>query len=488
MLFNSSQFLIFFPVVTLLYFVLPRKIRWLHLLAASSIFYMAFVPRYVLILLFVISIDYIAGRAIEPAVGRRRKAFLALSILSNVGVLGFFKYFNFLNSNLSSLAEFLHWNYQIDNLGILLPLGLSFHTFQSMSYTIEVYRGNQKAERHFGMLAVYVMFYPQLVAGPIERPQNLIHQFREQHRFEWQRVESGLRLMLWGFFKKMVVADRLAGFVDQIYGDPRQHAGVMLILGSYFFAFQIYADFSGYTDIARGAARVMGFRLVPNFNRPYFATSIGEFWRRWHMSLSYWFRDYLYIPLGGNRTTGGRWLANILVVFGISGLWHGANWTFVVWGLLNGAYLLVSEWSRGIRAAFVRHAGLGRHPLVLKCLRIVMVFQLISFAWIFFRARDLTEAVFIVSHLFDNILAGLREPLALWAEAGKLAAGPDGLWITLLAVIAMEGVQWSQRNGALCRLVSNSAVSIRLFLYGAVVVCLIFLGVHTEQRFIYFDF
>jgi D-alanyl-lipoteichoic acid acyltransferase DltB (MBOAT superfamily) len=297
MLFNSIQFLIFFPAVTALYFGLPHRLRWAWLLAASCYFYMAFMPSYILILGFTIVIDYFAGLAIENAEGRRRKLFLAASLAANVGVLVVFKYFNFLNANLKGLAEALRWNYPVESLAILLPIGLSFHTFQAMSYTIEVYRGAQPAERHFGIYALYVMFYPQLVAGPIERPQNLLHQFREVHRFDYERVASGLRLMAWGFFKKIVVADRLAVPVNLVYGEPEKHTGLALLVATYFFAYQIYCDFSGYTDIARGAARVMGFELMKNFDRPYAARSVAEFWTRWHISLSTWFKDYLFFPL-----------------------------------------------------------------------------------------------------------------------------------------------------------------------------------------------
>ncbi len=308
MLFNSLEFVIFFPVVTLLYFLLPHRFRWLHLLAASCVFYMFFIPAYILILAFTIVIDYFAGILIENARGKSRKIFLATSLAANIGVLFVFKYYNFFSENLAQIASLLNVEYALPALSILLPVGLSFHTFQAMSYTIEVYRGNQKAERHFGIYALYVMFYPQLVAGPIERPQSLIHQFYERHDFDSNRVSNGLKLMLWGLFKKIVVADNLAVFVDAVYNQPRAWDGVNLIIATIFFAFQIYCDFSGYSDIAIGAAEVMGFKLMTNFNRPYHSKSISEFWKRWHISLSTWFRDYLYIPLGGNR---GRYLSKI---------------------------------------------------------------------------------------------------------------------------------------------------------------------------------
>ncbi|MEI9935338.1 MAG: MBOAT family O-acyltransferase [Ferruginibacter sp.] len=302
---------------------MPHKFRWILLLTASCIFYMAFVPVYILILIFTIINDYIAGIIIENAQNKKRKLFLVLSIVSNVGVLAFFKYYNFFIENVNALLHSLHvTTYSVPLLSILLPIGLSFHTFQAMGYTIEVYRGNQKAERHFGIYALYVMFYPQLVAGPIERPQNLLHQFWEKHSFSSQRLLDGLRLMLWGFFKKVVIADRLALYVNAVFNFPGNYHYLNLIIATLFFTIQIYCDFSGYSDIAIGAAKTMGFDLMTNFNRPYFSKNIQEFWAKWHISLSTWFKDYLYIPLGGNRVKVSRMYLNIAIVFLVSGLWH----------------------------------------------------------------------------------------------------------------------------------------------------------------------
>ncbi len=301
MLFNSLEFAIFFPVVTLLYFLLPHRARVPLLVAASCWFDAAFVPKYLLILFGVILVDYVAGRLIEPAAGVRRRWILALSIVANVGVLAFFKYFNFLQSNAATVAAWFGQPAPFPALEILLPIGLSFHTFQSMAYTIEVYRGRTAAERSLLHFACYVLFYPQLVAGPIERPQSLLAQFHLKHHFDGERLFSGLRLMATGLFKKIIIADRLAPFVQSAYVSPVNYSGADLLIATYFFAVQIYCDFSGYSDIARGAARVMGIELMKNFNKPYLAASFAEFCRRSHVSLSTWFRDYLYVPLGGNR-------------------------------------------------------------------------------------------------------------------------------------------------------------------------------------------
>ncbi|MFD2144187.1 MBOAT family O-acyltransferase [Mucilaginibacter antarcticus] len=335
MVFNSLPFLIFYLLVTSLYFILEHKYRWGLLLAASCYFYIAFVPIYILILGFTILIDYFAGIYLEKTTApKKRKRLLVISLIANIGVLAVFKYYNFFALNINVIGNGGWLGY----LKILLPIGLSFHTFQAMSYTIEVYRGNQKAEKHFGIYALYVMFYPQLVAGPIERPQNILHQFYEKHPFNFEDLKAGLMQMATGMFKKVVIADRLAIAVDGAYLHPQTQSGGSLLIATLLYGFQIYCDFSGYSDIGIGAARTMGFRLMDNFRSPYFSRSVSEFWSRWHISLSTWFRDYLYIPLGGNRVAVPHWYLNLLIVFVVSGFWHGANWTFIIWGALHGIF------------------------------------------------------------------------------------------------------------------------------------------------------
>src|SRR5436190_15038625 len=325
MLFNSIEFALFFPLVCCLYFAAPLRLRVPLLLVSSCVFYMAFIPAYILILFLTIGIDYVAGIYIEKTQGRGRRAWLIGSIISTCAVLFVFKYYNFFMGSFVGFAQFFGWKPGNLAMNILLPIGLSFHTFQSLSYVVEVYRNRQKAEYNLVTYATYVMFFPQLVAGPIERPQNLLHQFREVHPFDYDRVTSGLKRMAWGFFKKLVVADRLALYVNDVYGAPQSHNGLQLMLATFFFAYQIYCDFSGYSDIAIGTARVLGFRLMENFNTPYYALTVSEFWRRWHISLSTWFKDYVYVPMGGSRVSRPRWMLNVLVKFGVGGLWHGAN-------------------------------------------------------------------------------------------------------------------------------------------------------------------
>ena len=395
MFFNSLEFLIFFPIVVGFYFLVPHRYRWPWLLAASYYFYAAWNPKYLILILASTGIDYIAALKMEQAEAKpKRRLFLILSLCSNLGMLFAFKYFNFFNDSLRAAFEAFNVFYDVPAFDVLLPVGISFYTFQTLSYTIDVYRGARKAERHLGLFALYVAFFPQLVAGPIERSTRLLPQFYNTYRFDYDRVVDGLRLMLWGFFKKMVIADHIAKYVDAVYADPTGYTGVPVWLATYFFAFQIYCDFSGYSDIAIGGAKVMGYDLMDNFRRPYFSKSIGEFWRRWHISLSTWFRDYLYIPLGGNRVKRGRWFYNLFIVFLISGLWHGANWTFVVWGALHGLYLIF-----GIVTGPTRErlwAKLGASATVRKWVAVFFTFHLAVLAWVFFRANNITDAAMLL--------------------------------------------------------------------------------------------
>jgi D-alanyl-lipoteichoic acid acyltransferase DltB (MBOAT superfamily) len=480
MLFNSLHFLIFFQIVVALYFSLPHRFRWIMLLVSSCYFYMVFIPKYILILFALILIDYAAGLWIEQSRDdAARRTLLILSLAANVSMLSVFKYFNFLNGNLTALLSTLGMKNAVPSLSVMLPIGLSFHTFQSMSYTIEVYRGRQKAERHLGLYALYVLFFPQLVAGPIERPQHLLHQYREEHSFDYARVMDGLKLMAWGLFKKVVIADRLTILVDHVYGAPGRHNGAELALATYFFAFQIYCDFSGYSDIAVGAAQVLGFNLMSNFNRPYFAKSISEFWKRWHISLSTWFRDYLYIPLGGNRTSRGRWHFNLFVTFLVSGLWHGANWTYLLWGAIHGSYLMASIATRDLRARISGALGLPSVPLVRKLVQVGITFHLTAFAWIAFRAASLSDFGVIVGRIFDP---------GAWSRPSDLGLGGREIAAALLSIAFMESVHLIQRHRDIGHMLREKPWTIKGPVYAVMVLSIVFLGKFDSKSFIYFQF
>lgn len=481
MLFNSVEFLIFFPIVTILYFVLAHKFRWFLLLLASCYFYMAFVPVYILILGVTIVVDYFAGIIIENAVGKKRKLWLIVSLFANIGVLAVFKYYNFFIDNITVFFGDSPFKY----LSILLPIGLSFHTFQAMSYTIEVYRGNQKAERHFGIYALYVMFYPQLVAGPIERPQNVLHQFHEKHQFDYTNVTNGLKLMAWGMFKKVVVGDHLAVMVNKVYNDPTQYEGLPLIIATVFFAFQIYCDFSGYSDIALGSAEVMGFKLMKNFDRPYFSKSISEFWKRWHISLSTWFRDYLYISLGGNRVSFSRNLFNLFFVFLVSGFWHGASWNFVIWGALHGFFLIIAQ----LRVKWLPNFRLKATNYFTKAIHVVLVFLLVDFCWIFFRAKNWADAKYIITHLFSNIHFSQLKNTEFVRNNILLGESKQVFVMTIVSLCIMEIVHFLQRNRSLRAYLSHKPAFLRWSLYYLVVVYILLFGAFEQPaQFIYFQF
>jgi D-alanyl-lipoteichoic acid acyltransferase DltB (MBOAT superfamily) len=479
MLFNSVAFAIFFPVVVGLYFLVPQRWRVALLLAASCLFYMAFIPAYILILAVTIGIDYIAGIYLEKLVGTRRTILLWVSIVSTCVVLGIFKYLAFLTNTWVSVFGWFGYYLPPFVSHLVLPIGLSFHTFQSLSYVVEVYRGRQEAEHNLMVYATYVMFFPQLVAGPIERPRNLLHQFRERHQFRYANVTGGLKRMAWGFFKKLVVADRLALYVNDVYGKPADYSGLQLCLATFFFAYQIYCDFSGYSDIAIGAGEVMGFRLMENFRTPYDSRSISEFWKRWHISLSTWFKDYLYVPLGGNRVSARRHMLNLLITFGVSGLWHGANWTYVCWGLLNGFYLIAGSFTRDLRNRFFGVFGLYPATRIRILIMWSSTFLLICLAWIVFRARTLGDVIYILGHLGQN-----------WDR--KSVGTPHFLLrqlpVATGAIALLEIGQAWQRRGGLQRFACEWPHPVRWACYAAFVLAVMILGVYRGTEFIYFQF
>lgn len=472
MVFNSIAFLIFLPIVVLLFYLLPHKWRWLMLLAASCVFYMWFVPKYILILLVTIVIDYGAGVLMERYADRHKlkKTFFIISIVSTLTVLLVFKYLNFLTANLDQLCASLGMETHLLT-HIILPIGLSFHTFQSMSYVIEVYRGHQKAERHFGYYALYVMFFPQLVTGPIERPGNLLHQLHEKKEFRYENISKGMRLILFGFFVKMVVADHLGEYVDEVYGHLDEYNSWSVLGCMFFYSFQIYCDFFGYSTIALGSAKLMGFDLMDNFRSPYLSKNIAEFWHRWHISLSTWFRDYVYIPLGGSRVKFGRWAFNILVVFVLSGIWHGAAWTFLLWGFAHGLLHIIEK---ALRNRFPSKESQS------KCVRIsvdafcvLKTFVLVTLFWVVFRATDLEHLKAIFVTAFTNF------------GGGEQMSVKPGMWIYLGLFILSDIVLRNTRFDAWCE---GKPMVVRWLIYAVLVFMVIACSSVKNFPFIYFQF
>jgi len=481
MLFNSFQFLLFFVVVWLLVMVTRGTTRKIILLVASYYFYMCWSTRYIFVIWGITVIDYMAGLQIEKAEQlARRRLYLGVSLFCNLSLLVFFKYFNFLTGSVRSASHLFGLQYDPPLLAIILPVGLSFHTFQAMSYTIEVYRRRVPAEKNLLEYALYIAFFPQMVAGPIERPYELLPQFHREPKVTLAGVRSGMVQAGWGLFKKMVLADNVADFVGLVYGTPRHYDGAALLLATLLFSIQIYCDFSGYTDIALGIARMMGYELRINFMQPYFSRSVGEFWRRWHISLSTWFRDYVYIPLGGNRVKLSRHYLNLMLTFVISGLWHGANWTFVIWGFLHGLYLIVAQATAPYAARCAQMLGLHRVPRLTAAFKTLLTFSLVTFAWILFRANSVRDSWFIAGHLLP---LGRIDPLLLKVGGFSRATAPY-LALSILAMFVIEW--WIAHPSHVPRLWARPAF--RALAYNACVYAIAFFGFFGHRDFIYFQF
>jgi len=406
MVFNSAVFLYFFPIVILFYFLVPKKLRYIWLLGASLYFYMCWNVKYVILLLISILTTWLAGYLVHKIQNTlARKWIVAICLLVNLGILFFFKYFDFFLDSLNKVLSKVGIQAVESSFSVLLPVGISFYTFQALGYIIDVYRGKIEAEKNPLRYALFVSFFPQLVAGPIERSENLLNQVRNVDKMKlwnYENVTNGLTLMVWGLFVKMVIADRVAILVNTVFDGVYLYGTVALVAGALGFALQIYCDFMGYSTIAIGAAKVMGFTLMENFDTPYFATSISDFWRRWHISLSTWFRDYVYIPLGGNRCSKIRKYFNLMVTFGVSGLWHGANWTYVFWGFLHGVYQVVGEITKPFRQKLCKKTNAKTESFSFKLAQIVGTFALVDFAWIFFRADSLGIAVNYCKRMFTK--------------------------------------------------------------------------------------
>lgn len=473
MLFNSLQYIIFFPLVVTIYFLLPKvKHLRLMLLAASWFFYMAWKPEYIILLLTSTSIDYfVALRLSKVDEKRKRNLYLMLSVGVNLLILFGFKYFTFFDKNIHRFfGQFnLFDKFITDN--IILPVGISFYTFQTMSYTIDVYKKKILPERNFVKFALFVSFFPQLVAGPIERASHLLKQFDKKHTFSYRRVTSGLKLIFWGFFQKIVIADNMSRFVEAVYSNPTNYAGLDIILVTFFFSVQIYGDFSGYTDIARGSARILGINIRRNFNLPYFAKSFADFWRRWHISLSTWFRDYVYIPLGGNRSGNRyRFAFNIFATFILSGFWHGASWTFIIWGFLHGFFYTVERYFKKFKKD--RNNKTGRINRILK---IIFVFVAVNFAWIFFRSKSVMIALTLIKNTFNF-------------SQLKISFDHTAMLINLLLSTLLFVVHLIERKKNIVAYVSEKPVMVRWSIYYIMIIILLIFGNFGIKEFIYFQF
>ncbi len=532
----SAEYLVFFVIVVALFFAIPQRFRWILLLIASYFFYMWWDPKYAILIMTTTVTIYITALLMRNRPDSIRKLCVILGIAVNVGILFLFKYFNFFNNTIRDLLALFGGTYTPPVLSLLLPVGISYYTFQALSYTIDVYRGTREPERHFGILALYLCFFPTLLSGPIERSTRLLPQLYRKVEFNYDRVVSGLILMGWGFFQKLVIADRVAMYVNLVYESPQRFTGLPLLMAANLFNIQLLCDFSGYTDIAIGTALVMGYELMPNFKRPFLSKSIGELWRRWHMSLMSWFRDYLYIPLGGNRVSKARWHFNTLLVFAVSGLWHGAQWTFVVWGVLNGVFVVFGRITQNVRltvreaifgaaaklpaaaygvlaalcavyAVLGGIAGMGsggriaagaaalallavsflrtREAIFVRFLgglksmwMMFVVFQLFALAFVFFRARTLADAWYIITHFPGTNVSNLR-----------LIYNQQELGMMLLVVVVIFTVHYIQeRYGSIRQIIKTKPLLVRWTLYYLLVMS-IFIGMlRSSQLFIYFQF
>ena len=470
MVFNSIEYLFFLPIVLVLFFIVPQKIKWIVLLIASYYFYMSWNPKYIILLLFFTIFNYyIALRIDKNNEKTKRKRLLIISVVTNLSMLFIFKYLNFFVENVNILLNALNIQNKRHIINIILPMGISFYTFQTLSYVIDVYNKKINAEKNIGIFALYVSFFPQLVAGPIERSSSLLPQFYKKHKFDYDNVTNGLKIMAWGFFKKIVIADRIAVMVNVVYNNPQKYTGLPLILATFAFGIQIYCDFSGYSDIAIGTAKIMGLNLMQNFNRPYFSKSISEFWRRWHISLSSWLRDYIYIPLGGSRKGTVRTYLNILIVFLVSGIWHGAGWNYILWGLLHGVANILNK---------IFKEPIKKFPLISR----IGTFFFVSVTWILFRAKNVSYALEIIKTMFSfgsfDVSDTIKDNLSFMPGPWYIIAL---VWIGIVIYFSMFSKNAFERSKEFTPKLLNGVLTIILFVFSV-------LQLSQVSEFLYFNF
>ena len=494
MLFNSIQFLIFFPIVTLLYFLIPHKVRYIWLLVCSYYFYMCWNPTYALLILTSTILTYGCGLGMELVSGKvteekkqvwLKRTCLLVCFAANLGILGYFKYSNFFLQTWAKVVG----KTEVNHVDVLLPVGISFYTFQALGYAADVYRKEIHAEKNFLKYALFVSFFPQLVAGPIERSGSLLKQFEEKHHFSFERTLDGLACMLWGYFLKVVVADRIAVFVDAVYGDLERYGGWYVVIAAILFLFQIYCDFAGYSTIALGAAGILGFELTDNFLAPFFSKTVSEFWKRWHVSLNLWFKDYIYIPLGGSKKGKARKYLNILVVFAISGLWHGAAWSFVAWGLINAVAQIVGELLQPVRDLLVKGLSLNRESFSHKLYRVITTFSLVAFSFIFFRTGSLKVGVEAVKSIFQVKNAWILFDDSLF----NLGLDWKNFLIMICSMLIILVADFCKYHGVVIReCIAKQELWFRITVYLAAVLGILVFGIwgsgYDAATFIYFQF
>ncbi|MBP7736181.1 MAG: MBOAT family protein [Spirochaetes bacterium] len=539
MLFNTYQFFVFLSVVVLVFFLLPHRFRWIFMLGASYFYYMYWDLKYGILIMTTTVVVYATALLMEGRSQGVKKLLVALSVIINLSILASVKYFNFVNDSLKDLFTLFGASYTVPSFNILMGIGISFYTFQALSYTIDIYRGTRKPERHFGIFALYVSFFPVLLCGPIERSTTLLPQLYKEMEYDYDRVTDGLKLMAWGYFQKLVIADRLGEYISQVQANPEAFSGLPILVAIYLYPFQVLCDFSGYTDMAIGAAQILGYKLTPNFRRPFLALSLNDMWRRWHISLISWFRDYLYIPLGGNRVARWRQYLNLMIIFALSGLWHGAQWTFVLWGSLNGLFIIISrmtqrlrDWTRenifrgigGMPAAahfalavalvaaafFLGKAGIrmgtggkiavgacGAAAFAFGIVRIkseelygrwtgglkkfwmmLVVFHLFAYSGIFFGVRTVKDGVYMITHCFARTIN--TEPLTY---------DPFKTWMMFILVAIYMAIQYVQEyRGSIRDLIRPRPAWMRWLLYALLCSSILLIGVRGAKQFIYFKF
>ncbi len=485
MLFNSMTFILFFITVFILHYTLPHRFRWMMLLVASYIFYMAWRFELIFLLLFSTFVNYFISLLIAKSdVQSYRKKLLIICLVINFALLFTFKYLVFINHTFMFVYHYFGIPYPISDFNIILPMGISFYTFQASSYTIDVYRGSLVPEKNFFKFSLFKAFFPQLVAGPIERADRLLPSLFTKKQFSIDNLSLGLKIMMLGFFKKIVIADRVAIAVNTVYNSPNSFDGFAYVIATVLFAFQIYCDFSGYSDIAIGCAKTLGVDLMENFHSPYYSHSIREFWKRWHISLSTWFRDYLYIPLGGNRVGKARNYFNLFITFLISGIWHGANWTFFIWGTLHGLYQIIGT----VKQSLLPRRAKPKRFWPISVLNVFITFCLVCFAWIFFRANTVEDAFYIVSHLstgFDRIF----DLQYVYNTINNLGLSMLELGIAAFCIVLLLGIELFENKESIHKRLDRLPFVCRFIFYYGIAMIILSCGVFgNASEFIYFQF